>query len=307
MGREEATENTERFAGLTVLILVALGVVQVVLGETISRSVALTANGIDCIGDGFVSAVVWMGLRFFRRPADDRFHYGYYKVENAASIGAAAVMLALATYIILRSYNQLMDPHPIGVPLMGAAVAMIAALIAWGLGIQKYLKGRGSNMSSVKLEAYNTIKDGTASFLAVIALVLSSYGYTAADALVGFVIAGVIIMIGFTAIKESGYMLVDACDGICVERGLAIRLLAEQLDGVEAARVVRLRRTGPVFQGEVEVAVASTMTIEEFQEVSSRITSISREKFPEVERLTVTPHPHHEGEPDFPEPPPPEH
>jgi divalent metal cation (Fe/Co/Zn/Cd) transporter len=83
--------------------------------------------------------------------------------------------------------------------------------------------------------------------------------------------------------------------------------LAEQLDGVEAARVVRLRRTGPVFQGEVEVAVASTMTIEEFQEVSSRITSISREKFPEVERLTVTPHPHHEGEPDFPEPPPPEH
>ena len=50
----------ENIAALTTISLIILGIIQVILGESISRSVALTANGIDCIGDGFVSGVVWM-------------------------------------------------------------------------------------------------------------------------------------------------------------------------------------------------------------------------------------------------------
>ena len=75
--KELLVDKVQNIAGLTVIILVVLGIIQIILGETISKSVALTANGIDCIGDGFVSGIVWVGLRFFRKPADHRFHYGY--------------------------------------------------------------------------------------------------------------------------------------------------------------------------------------------------------------------------------------
>ncbi len=300
-GTRSLVETGGKMAGLTTLVLVSLGFLQIVLGATVSRSVALTANGIDCIGDGFVSGVVWIGLRLFRRPADERFHFGYFKVENLASIAAALVMIALAAYITFRSYRQLVNPQGIELPLLGASVALVAAFIAWGLGIQKYLKGRGANMGSVKLDALNTIKDGTASFMAVIALVLSSYGYHAADAIVGFVIAGIILTIGFAAIKESSLTLVDACDGICIERGVAIKMLAEQLDGVFAARVVRLRRTGPVFQGEVEVAVSPDMSISEFDGIRFQIQQTAMDRFPEIARLSVASHPHEEGKPDFPD------
>ena len=293
------SEGSGKLAGLTTISLVLLGILQVILGATISRSVALTANGIDCIGDGFVSAVVWMGLRFFRKPADERFHFGYFKVENLASIAAAAVMITLAAYITYRSYNQLVDPQGIELPLLGAAVAMIAALIAWGLGIKKYLESRSTNMGSMRLDAFNTIKDGTASFLAVVALILSSQGYHIADAVVGFVIAGITITIGFAAIKESSLMLVDACDGMCIQRGLAIRMMAETIEGVYAARVIRLRRTGPVFQGEMEVAVSPDMPVRDFDDIRTQIQTMAKEKFPEIERLSVASHPHMEGRPDF--------
>ncbi len=66
--RESIVDHTETIAAVTTVLLVGLGVLQIILGETISRSVALTANGIDCIGDGFVSGIVWAGLRFFKRP-----------------------------------------------------------------------------------------------------------------------------------------------------------------------------------------------------------------------------------------------
>lgn len=288
--REKKTlvEKADRLAGITTFTLFGFGIIQIILGETISRSVALTANGIDCMGDGFVSAVVWIGLKFFRKPADHKFHYGYYKMENLASAVAAVVMIVLALYIGFRSYNQLVDPHPVELPVLGAVVAFIAAVVAIVLGWYKFSKSKKSKMSSVKLDAFNTIKDGFASGMTVVALLLSSVGFYVADAIVGFIIAGVIVSIGFAAIKESSYMLVDACDGECVDKSIVIKRIAEKVDGVESAHIVRLRRSGPVLQGELEIKVPCDMTVREFNKIKDKINKTVKEKFADIERLTVT-------------------
>lgn len=285
--KEVLVDKVQNIAGLTVIILVVLGIIQIILGATISKSVALTANGIDCIGDGFVSGIVWFGLRFFRKPADHRFHYGYYKLENLAAIAAALIMIVLAGYIIFRSYLQLTDPQEIEAPILGAAIAMIAAVIAWGLGIKKYKEWKETKLGSVKLDAYNTIKDGTASFLAVIALLLSGYGYPVADALVGFVIAAIILTIGFATIKEASYVLVDACDEECVEQGQVMMKFVNNIKGVHSAKVVRLRRTGPVLQGEIEIHVPGDMSVSDVDKIRKRITSQLKKTIPDIERLTV--------------------
>jgi cation diffusion facilitator family transporter len=285
--KEVIVDKVQNIAGLTVVILVVLGVIQIILSATISKSVALTANGIDCIGDGFVSGIVWVGLRYFRKPADHRFHFGYYKLENLAAIGAAGIMIALASYITYRSYLQLIDPHEIKLPLLGAAVAMIAALIAWGLGVKKWKEWKESKLSSVKLDAYNTIKDGTASALAVVALLVSGFGYPIADAVVGFIIAAIIISIGFATIKEASYVLVDACDTDCIEQGQVMMKFVNDLEGVHSAKMVRLRRTGPVLQGEIEIHVQGDMSITEVDKIRHKVVKHLKEKIPDIERMTV--------------------
>ena len=280
-------ENADRLAGITTIVLISLGIIQIILGETVSKSVALTANGIDCIGDGFVSAVVWIGLIIYRRPADEKFHYGYFKMENLASVAAAIVMIVLAGYIIFRSYNQFINPHPVKAPILGAAVAFSAAVIAIGLGVYKHKKAKKSNMGSVRLEAFNTIKDGTASGLAVVALIFDYYGYFIADAIVGFIIAGIIVTIGFAAIKESSSMLVDACNGACIQRGDAIKSIAKEIKGVQKAHVVRLRQSGPIFQGELEIIVSGNIKVKELNKIKKEINKKVKEVFPEVEKLTI--------------------
>jgi cation diffusion facilitator family transporter len=288
--------DTKNMAGFTALFLVGIGAVQVVMGSTISKSVALTANGIDCIGDGFVSSVVWVGLRFFRRPADGRFHYGYYKLENLASVTAAILMVLLAVYIAVRSYFQLVDPHPVENALLGAEIALFAAAVAIVLGVIKYRRGRRTRLSSVKLEAFNTVKDGTASLLTVVALVLAMYGYNTADAIAGFAIAGIILTVGFAAIKEAGYMLADACDAACVDQGAVIRSLVDQIEGVQKAHLIRLRRTGPVYQGELIVMVSGKMTLAEVEEVKREIDGVLRDEIPDLGTLTIIAQPYPEEE-----------
>jgi len=286
--KDNLVEKADRLAGITALILILLGVIQIFYGELISKSIALTANGIDCIGDGFVSAVVWIGLMFFQKPANQRFHYGYYKMENLASGFAAIVMIGLAIFIVFRSYTQLLDPRPVETPIIGAILAFVAALIALGLGIYKFRRSKKSKMGSVKLEAFNTIKDGAASGLTVVALILSSLGFYIADGVVGIVIAAIIVTIGFAAIKESSNILVDACDGECIDLSFSIKQVAEEVKGVISARIVRLRKAGPVYQGELEIEVPEDMTIREFNEIKEKIIDHIQEIFPEIDRCTIT-------------------
>jgi cation diffusion facilitator family transporter len=286
--QKDIVKKADILAGYTTFILIILGIIQIIFGEFFSKSIALTANGIDCIGDGFVSAVVWIGLMFFKKPANQRFNYGYYKMENLASGFAAVVMIGLAIYISFRSYNQLLDPHPIETPLIGAILAFIAAIIALSLGGYKYIKERNSKMSSVKLEAFNTIKDGVASGLTVVALIFTSQGFYVADGIVGFIIAAIIVTIGFAAIKESSYMLIDACDGECIDRSSSIRQIAEEINQIKSAHVIRLRKSGPIYQGEMEVEVSENLTIKEFNDVKKEIRARIQKIFPEIERLTIS-------------------
>lgn len=281
-------QKANRFAGYTTLILMVLGIIQIILGEFYTKSIALTANGIDCIGDGFVSAVVWIGLMFFKKPANQRFNYGYYKMENLASSLAAIIMIGLAIYITFRSYNQLINPHVVETPIVGIVVAFIAAIIALGLGFYKYIKNKKTKMSSIKLEAFNTIKDGFASGLTVVALILTSQGFYIADGIAGLIIAGIIVVIGFTSIKESSYILVDACDGECIDRSTSIKQIAQDHKEVKNAHVVRLRKSGPIFQGEMEIEVSEDMTIKQFNIIKKDVENKIKDIFPEIERITIS-------------------
>lgn len=286
--QEKLVQKADRFAGYTTLILMVLGIIQIILGEFYTKSIALTANGIDCIGDGFVSAVVWIGLMFFKKPANQRFNYGYYKMENLASGLAAIIMIGLAIYIAFRSYNQLINPQVVETPLVGIVAAFIAAIIALGLGFYKYIKNKKTKLSSVKLEAFNTIKDGFASGLTVFALILISQGFYIADGIAGLIIAGIIVVIGFTSIKESSYMLVDACDGECIDRSTSIKQIAQDHKEVKNAHVVRLRKSGPIFQGEMEIEVSEDMTIKQFNKIKKDVENKIKDIFPEIERITIS-------------------
>lgn len=287
MDAQKNLVNLEKATSFTVLILVSLGILQIFLGELFIKSVALTANGIDCLGDGFVSVVVWLGIKYFKKPADGKFHFGYYKIENLASIAAALVMFILAGYIGFRSYLQLIEPHEVQAPLLGIFVALIAAIIAWILGFYKYFKGKKTGLKSLQLEALNTIKDGSASFLTVIALIVTALGYPAADAFAGFIIAIIIISIGYATIKEAGLMLVDACDSECLFKGHEVKKIIENHSDVSKAHVLRLRRTGPYLQGEVEILVDEEMKLKDIEKLRGSIIEELKKKYPDLKKLSI--------------------
>ena len=83
-------------------------------------------------------------------------------------------------------------------------------------------------------------------------------------------------------------MLIDACKGECIDIKTSIRQIAEEFKEIHTAHIVRLRKSGPIFQGEMELVVHEDMKIKEFNLLKKKIIKKIKDIFPEIERLTIT-------------------
>ena len=95
----------KRIAKISVVTLLAIGVVEIVTGY-LSGSVVATADGIDSVSDAMISFIVLLGLRIAHKPADKTFHFGYHKVESFAALMAAIGMIVIGIVIFYNSYQS---------------------------------------------------------------------------------------------------------------------------------------------------------------------------------------------------------
>ncbi len=182
----------ERIAKASVWTLLALGVVEIAFSQ-LSGSIALLADGIDSISDAVVSFFVWTALRFTRKKPTDTFQYGYYKVESLAALLTAIGLVGIAGFISLRSYRALRDPsHTVALPATALTVLLIAGTVSLYRALQMRKIANKHNLLSLKIDAKNSIKDATSSYVAFGSVLVASFGFNQLDAVGGLVIAGYI-------------------------------------------------------------------------------------------------------------------
>ena len=200
----------QRIAKISVITLVGIGIVELIMGH-ISGSVVATADGVDSMSDAMISLIVLIGLRVARRPADRKFHFGYHKVESFAALIAAMGMIAIGAFIVYHSYEGLINPKEIQQPIPTMIVLGIAAAISLHRAFQMRGIANKYNLLSLKTDAKNSIKDGSASVLGFLSvLIATQFGFLQADAIGGLVIAGFIFSVAYVSVKQSSLILVDA-------------------------------------------------------------------------------------------------
>jgi cation diffusion facilitator family transporter len=283
-------QEGERIAKISVWTLLALGIVEIAF-SLVSGSISLLADGIDSISDAIVSFFVWTGLRIIRRKPSRRFQFGYYKVESFTALITAIILVGVSAYIFIRSYRAFQNPVPIQLPL--AALALIVLLVA-GLGslyraLQMRRIANRFNILSLKVDARNSIKDSTSSFVAFASVLLSTFGIHHADAIGGMLIAVYILTVAYVALRESSLVLLDEFHEPDLSREIE-QLIRAHAD-VMGIRDLRLRRAGPFIVGVLEVEVEGSMTLNEAHEVATQLEASVKARITGLRRLVVTPVP----------------
>ncbi|TMI46529.1 cation transporter [Candidatus Bathyarchaeota archaeon] len=281
-------QEGEQIAKVSVWTLLGLGIAEIAF-SLVSGSISLLADGIDSISDAVVSFFVWAGLRISRRKPTRRFQFGYYKVESFTALITAIVLVAVSGYIFLRSYRALQNPVPLRLPLLALVVLLAAGLGSLYRALQMRRVANKYSITSLKLDARNSIKDASSSFVAFASVLVASFGIHFADAIGGMLVAVYILTVAYVALRESSLVLLDEFHEPELSREIE-RLIRSHTD-VRGIRDLRLRRAGPFIVGALEVEVEGNMTLNEAHDVATELEASVKSRIGGLRRLVVTPVP----------------
>jgi ferrous-iron efflux pump FieF len=282
----------QRIAKISVVTLISIGIVELLMGH-ISGSVVATADGVDSMSDAMISFIVLIGLRFARRPADRKFQFGYHKVESFAAMIAAIGMIAIGSFIVYHSYEGLVHPEEIQQPLLTMVVLAIAGGISLHRAFQMRSIANKYNLLSLKTDAKNSIKDGSASFIGFLSVLLATkFGLLQADAIGGLVIAGFIFSVAYVSLKQSSLILVDAWHNP-VSADYIKRLIEQKFEAEVRVRSIKLRQTGIISRAEIHLEMDGNKPLNEVEMYLLNTERVIKSDIPGMDVVLVVPHAQH--------------
>ncbi len=159
-------------------------------------------------------------------------------------------MIVIGIVIFYNSYQSLMHPHEIKQPILVMIVLAGASALSLHRAFQMRKIAHKYNLLSLKTDARNSIKDGSASVIGFFSiLVATQFGFLQMDAIGGMIIAGYIFSVSYISLKRSSLILVDSWQNPDLT-DMIKKIISEQFGNIVIeVKNVLLRSSGMVDQG----------------------------------------------------------
>ncbi len=279
-------DTGKRISKVTFITLLAIGVVEVVVG-IVSNSIVLIADGVDSFGDSLITLIVLLGLVFSLKSNDRDKDTGLrlYRIESFAAFIAAIAMVGMGIVIVVRALEAMMDPIEIQHPEVAIVTLACASVISGYRAYQMNKIAGNYNLISLKAGAKNAMKDSMASVIGLISIVVAVYlGFPQADPIGALIIAAFIFSISYFIIKESSLVLLDIISNPHLSDQIAS--LIERIHGVKVSGI-SLHTAGPFLHAEISIILDGNVTVSEFKKIASNIKKSIRKRFPSIQRCSI--------------------
>jgi cation diffusion facilitator family transporter len=274
----------EEAAKLSTIILLALGVLKGITSVA-SGSVALLAGTIDSFSDVFSSIAVWAGLNVAKRKPTARFPYGYFKAETFALFTVSLIIMGSSVLIMFESFQKFFEVHVLSFSDLALAVSAVSAVVYFLLAKYKARVGRQIGSQALISESVHSMIDVYTSLLVFVGVFLSVLGYPFGEALIGFVIGLYVLVRGLLYGKDAALVLMDVSPS--PQKVKEIEEIAKSVQGVRGTHEVRLRKSGPVFFGELHLELQEGLSLEKAHVISDEVETRIKEHFKDIELVTV--------------------
>ncbi|HET9806699.1 MAG TPA: cation diffusion facilitator family transporter [Nitrososphaeraceae archaeon] len=280
----------QKIAKISIITLLGIGITELVVGYW-GGSIVAIADGIDSFSDAMISFIVLLGLRIAHRPPNKKFQYGYHKVESFAALMAAIGMIIIGSIIFYNSYQALVHPHEIKQPIITMIVLAAAGIISLHRAFQMRNIANKYNLLSLKTDAKNSIKDGSASIIGFVSVVIATqFGFLQMDAIGGMIIAVYIFSVSYMSLKKSSFILVDSCEDSNLSDKLKKMIMERFNDEIINVKSILIRPTGMAMHAEVHVEIDGRKRFGDVDLLLIDIEMVIRSKFPNMASVTIIPH-----------------
>ncbi|SES85889.1 cation diffusion facilitator family transporter [Methanococcoides vulcani] len=266
------------------IALVFLAAIKGIVGFY-SGSSSLIADAIHTSMDIFTSLAVWIGLRLSLKSSGEHFPYGYYKAENLVALFVSVIIILSGVELVRGALKTIKDPVELEFQGLALGAAVFSVITIYALSQYKFKIGRQIGSQALIADAKHSYTDVFSSMVVVVAITGSMFGIHWLDSAGVLVISLIIFKLGITTAKESALTLMDAwLDRDSIER---IRHTVDHTPGVNKVDEIRLRRSGLVVFGEMQVESAGEYDLKRVEMLSAEIEEAVKSEIPNLEHLSV--------------------
>ena len=253
---------------ISLLAIFSAFVVELIFG-LISNSLALIADSIHALLDSVVTIVLLLAARMAMKPPDAEHTYGHGKIESLGGLIGGIAIFLIACFFIYESINRLQSPPPSNLP---GLFAIIGGLYTIGIDIfrivllRRAIKKIGG--ATLKADFYHAFMDLGSTIVAIVGIVLISYGFYYGDFVAALILGGLLAVLSIKLIYKTA---LDLTDIISPELVKNVREIATSTEGVIDANPILMRRSGDTIFADITISLRGDVSFDKAHEISNKV------------------------------------
>jgi cation diffusion facilitator family transporter len=279
----EADSRGRRALWLSLAALAVTALLQAVV-VVLTGSVALLGDTLHNVADAVTALPLLVAFWLARKPANDRYTYGYGRAEDLAGLFVVA-MIALSSVLAgYEAIRRLLDPQRVDYLWAVAAAGIIGFAGNELVARYRIRVGRQIGSAALVADGLHARTDGFTSLAVVIGAAGVALGLPWADPVIGLVIAVAILGVLRSAVAQVGARLMDAVSPDLVP---AAREAIGSVEGVVSVGSVRLRWIGHTLHADAEGIVPAEGSVAEGHDIAHHAEAHLLERLPRLHSAVI--------------------
>lgn len=272
--REEIIEKQKRVLWITLFLNAIVSISKILVG-LFTGLLNLVADGVHSLFDSLNNIAGIILLNISKKPADEKYPYGYSKFETLGVIFICTLLLLAFFEISKEAVIRFIKPPAVSFEIVPFIVMGIT--IAVNIFIVWYENKKSKELKSefLKADAAHTKSDIFISLGVTLGLILIKMGYYWVDPLASAVIALLILHALKENLKTSVAIVCDA-NLIPAEE---IEKLVMSVQEIKFCHEIRTRGKESAFFMDCHIGVKPGMSVKEAHDISHRVKETLKEYF----------------------------
>ena len=249
----------------------------------VTGSVGLLASLVDSVMDSIASLINLFAIRYSLQPADAEHRFGHGKAEPLAGLAQAAFIAGSAIFLIFHAIDRLRLAQPleqigIGVGVMILAIVLTLVLLA----VQRYVI-RKTDSTAIRADSLHYATDLLTNVSILLALYLTTLGWTWADPVFAIAVAIYIFYSAFHIGHDAFQQLMDR--ELPADILQKIQETAMSHPEVTGTHEMRTRQAGHTRFVQLHLELDEDMSLKRAHEIADEVEMEIKEFLPGAEVL----------------------
>lgn len=251
------------------------------------NSYALIADAIESTTDIFSSFLVYLGLRYAQKPADENHPYGHGRIEPLITFVVVGFLIVAATIIAYQAVQNMRTPHEL--PEVWT-LYVLGAIILWKEASYRIVlkKSKETHSSSLKADAWHHRSDAitsVAAFIGISIALIMGEGWEAADDWAALFASGFILYNCYKIFRPALGEIMD--EDTHSELEAEIREIAITVPGVRGTEKCLIRKVGLRYLVDLHAEVDGELTVKKGHKIAHDLKDMLMHKLPQLADVLI--------------------